>query len=304
MKQLFSFFLLSFLLSTSIYSNSIQGKVCLESDDYTISYDKEQTIYIYDASLNLLNQYTFEKSFPRFKNRMKFIGWSDPEDYFSMVPKNNFSHFYENETHLIFAFSVLIGKLETIDLLFFDKAQNSFEFVRSKFPLERLIHSNNFYINKDKLYLLQITASTILIEIRELYQPDELLHQMTYQKGEALHPTNTSVVLDYEAPILFGIMTTGGKTFDEKEEAKSMKKIMNKGSKWGCKIKAFPLNENTTEITLGTHYIMTSGPDVTMMATTEKLFYFKVVLDSKTYEHIDNQQLDQLGLQLSQEKLK
>lgn len=297
MKFIQSTILFCLFLPLFTQAQSLKGTKRLESDNYIITWEKKATIHLYDAQSNLLNSYTFE-DLPKSKNRIKYLYWANPKHTFREVSRNGNSSFFETREYLFFAFNVNLGLGKNyIYLLSYHKGQNVFGLKKTFYPERALGGKSNHYILGDRLYLAKFNSTGIYLEIRDLFQPDKVLHQLTYKRNEPLEPANTGVSMNYEAPVLLGFKTTGSKTYDEKKEIKSLNKIIDKGSNWGGKIKAFPIAEGMIELSIGAHY--TTGYDSS--TSTEKLFFFKLVIDENTFEPISNERLESLGIELSNE---
>lgn len=279
-----------------------KGKKIISNDFYAIHFDKKsKEIFIYDNNKTLLNSYRC-KDIPKLKNRMKYIQWMNPEDTYIESSRSGFSNLYETKSHLIISFNTDIGQLSALQVLFFHKATKVFELKRLIFPNVLGSKSNNSYILGDQLYTLQINMNSIIAQIRSLDNPEEVLKEFKYYIDQPLNPANTPISKSVDAAFLIG-RTQTSKTYSEKEQKKALRKLINKGSKYGAKIKATPLSEDLLEITLGTHYIIASGNPDLVTEPNEKMWYFKLVIDSSNnFEHVTNEILEGMEISLKTEE--
>lgn len=299
MKQLLISTLLLCLCFT-LQAQTMEGTKTISNDLYTITFNKKsKEIFIYDNEEKLLNSYQF-KNLPQFKKRLKYINWADPEAKFTEISRTGNSVLYDRKDHLVLSFNTQLGELSALQLLFFDKSTHEFELKRIQFPNVLGSKKNNSYILGDYLYTIQINTNSVVTQIRPLAQPNEVVKQFDHIIDQPLSPANTAISKSQDAVVIFGRVQTI-KTYDPKKEQKGLRKIINKGSNYGAKIKATPLSEDLIEITLGTHYLIpNAGPYPA--ADNEKMWYFKLVIDANTLEHVTNEGLEGREIKLTKEE--
>lgn len=241
---------------------------------------------------------------PKIKGKLKKLAFNTPKKKFKQLALKSVSNVYETDTDLAFIFQDKAGQGKFIHYIRLNKTSKETTATKFQYPFHPYGSQSNVFLIDSLFFLMTTTGAGVNIDVYNQNDLKNKLASFEHNKTAPLVGWNTALTKSVTSDFIWGTTVKGGDKKDLKKQKKLWNSLLNAGSNWSCKLHVEKIDGHYV-LTPGSHFFLTSGPGgfgnaASFSSTTEKMVFYKFVIDQNSLKQISNEELESKGLDLKQ----